>query len=271
MDLGFGVEFEVAGMDTVRAASILRETGHGDPMSNGTPYRQAHEPSTYWKSVSDGSIPYGGSEIVSPVLAGTEAGIDQAVAVATLLKANGARRSASCGMHVHVAPLGRRFTPIELERIAAFWLKWESVIEVLLHDTRLGNRYCRPLRRDVRYSSFVTLPSSALPPSAGDGWDRSSRIRAVSLDRYRMLNFQALERHGTVEIRCYRGTVNTNEVRHWIRFCLMLIGRACKRMAPAPGKKFESGDVSTLMWNLIKPLPADTTRYLWRRIYQPNC
>lgn len=200
MTTTFGLEFEVQGVHVVRASELLNNAGI--PCSNP---QRTHETADSWKSVYDGSIS-NGAEIVSPIL--TAPRLNEAVKVTKVLKSAGARVDTATGFHVHIG--GRIFR--SAGALARFTLNYYAIhhaIGALVAPSRLNNRYCKVLGQQEAERQATYLEN-------GGGASYNS-------DRYTSLNLDALDRHGTVEIRLHQGTLNGVKAVAWAQFIEALI------------------------------------------------
>lgn len=196
----FGLEFEVQGVGVVQASDLLNNAGI--PCSNP---RQTHETADTWKSVYDGSVS-NGAEVVSPIL--TAPRLNEAVKVTKALKSAGARVDTATGFHVHIG--GRIFR--SAGALARFTLNYYAIhhaIGALVAPSRLNNRYCAVLNRGDAERQATYLEN-------GGG-------ASYNGNRYTSLNLDALERHGTIEIRLHQGTLNGVKAVAWAKFIEALI------------------------------------------------
>lgn len=213
MNRKFGIELEIIGIDRQTALRALRAVG-----INVRDETYNHITSSHWKLVSDASV-RDGFEVVSPVLLG-EAGIEQAMTVATALEDAGASVNRSCGFHVHFD--ARNLSAGDIKTIVKRYAAHESEIDAVMPPSRRGNAntYCAPLSSFLndRFESASTI---------------EDMIRAQG-NRYFKVNLQSFQRHGTIEFRQHSGTVNAAKIANWVRFLGEFIDE-CKRMAaPAP-------------------------------------
>jgi hypothetical protein len=123
----------------------------------------------------------------------------------------------SCGLHLHVS--NKRFSSqINLKKIVNTWLAIEDVLFSTQPASRLTNTYCHRV-----LGKFV---NNALPELPRKKADLIASQR--NIDRYTALNFNALHRHGTLEVRLHAGTTNKLKIRSWMElvrgffnYCLM--------------------------------------------------
>jgi Putative amidoligase enzyme len=228
----FGVELEVlrpysttAYYDTVRmikAAGIPCEL---------VPYGSAHQVHSTWKVTYDGTVVGAGltgMEVVSPPLHGPE-GLEEACKVADLLKASGHSVNTSCGMHVHVhvAPLPQSAK----NRLAVDYARHEKIIDSLLPPSRRGARAaggyaCTVANVKIEDIMAVTTATQLATVMARGGQLRQGRRRRYHSTKYVKLNFTPHYTYGTVEFRHHSGTVESQKVRQWVRFCLRMVHKA---------------------------------------------
>jgi hypothetical protein len=196
----FGMEFEVQGVSVQKAHRVLNEGGINCEMPNRT-----HETSQNWKAVYDGSVARG-AEVVSPIL--DESRLNEAVAVTKILKNAGARVDTATGFHVHIGSnaFGSAFTS-SLSQFVLNYYSMHHAIGALVAPSRLRNNYCGVLQQH-------------------DAEDIASRLNGGNFrasSRYQSLNLDALERHGTVEVRLHQGTLNGVKAIAWSQFIAGLI------------------------------------------------
>jgi hypothetical protein len=204
----FGVEIET----TISRESAIRVGGYHAGLNvesarigattKDAPKFERHA----WKAESDCSIyvekpGHMACEFVSPILKG-EAGVRHLIEFIEFLREIGASVNRSCGFHIHVgaesAAAGEEVTTYidKLARLAAFNTK------ALYAQTGTINRerghYCAPIGTDAR--------------KAVSRIKRSKSTRTASVgNRYQLLNLTNLPTRGTVEFRCFAGTLNTSK------------------------------------------------------------
>ena len=210
----FGLEFEVQGVGVIQASEALNDAG----IDCSSP-RTQHETADTWKSVYDGSV-RNGAEIVSPIL--TAPRLNEAVRVTKILKTAGARVDRATGFHVHIG--GNIFG--NASALANFTLNYYAVhhaIGALVAPSRLRNRFCAVLTQP-----YAERQAEYLRNGGGASWNG---------DRYTSLNLDALNRHGTVEVRLHQGTLNGVKAVAWAQFveALILESKAGTDLATIPG------------------------------------
>lgn len=168
-----------------------------------------------WKAECDGSLeagPTGGyaCEIVSPVLKG-EAGLREVAKVIAILKEQGHRVNASCGVHVHV---GWKYDTCssKLARLIQITSYAERGIYAATGTKNRengirGRRFCKGLR------------------SYGKA---SEAKKFADRDRYHLLNLSNLASYTrpTVEFRAFSGSLNATKITTWVQLCLGLVEQA---------------------------------------------
>ena len=208
----YGLEFEVEGISPNDAASAITDAGITcDRVSS-----DIHETHDEWKAVYDGSLS-NGAEIVSPVL--TAARLNEARKVARVLAENGARVGSSTGYHVHIGHKAFRDNEGSWsDSLATFILNYYAVhhaLGALVAPSRLSNRrYCRILTQQEAESEAEYV--------------RNGNVGSRFGDRYFSLNLDALNRHGTVEVRLHQGTLNGVKAIAWVKLIEALVKESKK-------------------------------------------
>jgi hypothetical protein len=195
----FGVELEIVGMGTTRAAQVLAAAGI-DVRDEG----YNHHTRSYWKVLTDASVG-GGCEVVSPPLRG-EAGLEELRKAMTALREAGATVNTACGMHVHVDMAG--LTGEQIAQFVAAYVERQDVMDRLVAPSRRGNQYCQRMAESELQricAQFVANRS------------------ASSYNRYQTVNVMSFTRYGTIEIRQHQGTVSGRKATAWIRMLLGLV------------------------------------------------
>lgn len=254
MTTTFGMEFEVTRISPQSASRALNNGG----ISCEIPNRQ-HETILNWKAVYDGSV-NNGSEIVSPIL--TASRLNEAVAVTKILKTAGAKVDLSTGFHVHVGI--NAFGESLNTNLAKFVLNYYSIhhaIGALVAPSRLRNSFCRSYNQhDAEYVADYVDNGGQGDPNG---------------DRYRSLNLQSIQRHGTIEIRLHQGTLNGVKAIAWSQFIAGLIEISVKgvdlsaneSLNPWSSARQDVATCDTLLDTLVNwsCLNASTADYLKNR------
>jgi len=162
----------------------------------------------HWKAEADGSIRvrepgHRPCEFVSPVLKGEE-GVKHLIEFVEFLHQIGASVNASCGMHIHVgissAAAGEETTGYleRLTRLVAFNSKALYAQTGTL--SREKGAYCAPLGANTKRAIARIKRTKVITDAAREA------------GRYHILNLTNLGTRGTVEFRCFAGTLNVSKV-----------------------------------------------------------
>lgn len=200
MTTTFGMEFEIQGLNPARAADILNGAG----IACDSP-RAQHETADTWKAVYDGSVS-SGAEVVSPIL--NPARLNEAHKVTKALKDNGARVDRATGFHVHIG-MNAFNDRADIAKFTLNYYAMHHAIAALVAPSRLNNRYCAVLNRDMaeRQADYTA----------------GGNTGAFNGNRYTSLNLESMHRHGTVEIRLHQGTLNGVKAIAWSQFIAGMI------------------------------------------------
>lgn len=230
-NLTFGVEIEttIPGSAQIFPGSYH----HGRPVVSGRSGDELLAAPSFngaaWKAEADGSIVvekagHIRAEFVSPILKG-EAGVRHLIEFVEFLRAIGASVNRSCGLHIHVgasgAAGGEELTAYieRLTRLVAFNSK--ALYAQTGTIAREAGHYCRPLGDTTKKAIAKAKKSKRLADAqAGTG-------------RYQILNLTNLLSRGTVEFRCFAGTLNTSKVLLHVFSVLALAIIARKAKTPA--------------------------------------
>lgn len=213
----FGVEIECIARGSITdTVDVLRAVGINAAAANYSARNAAGQ----WLVKPDGSLNFGGREIVSPVLTGAAGLATLRTAVEALNRA-GHTADRSCGLHVHVGAAG--FTPRE---VAAVWTRYA----VMRSDI---NAMLAPNRARCYNESRITAPAAAI--AAFDAlpgnvtMDRLAYVLPNGTHRYNALNVSTLTRPGaaTFEFRQHQGTVNADRIEMWVRFLRGFVAASC--------------------------------------------
>ena len=123
----------------------------------------------------------------------------------------------SCGYHVHVSNQ-RFFDATNIKRIVFLWSAIEDVVLATQPKSRINNNYCK--RYLLQYLEDQKNPVP-LPKA------KSRLIETLhDRNRYQTMNLQALQDHGTIEIRVHAGTTQVTKVVNWVEFLLNMYSYA---------------------------------------------
>lgn len=169
---------------------------------------------------------YGGAEIVSPIMKGTDE-IELVQRIIREVRAAGAISSAdsNCGIHVHVG--ASDLDGGGLGRLAKIAAKVEDLLDKAIDLAPARRHYCKAhtaaflsglkadmSKADVQRLWYATSPGTSGRPSRYDG------------SRYHGVNLNAFFVRGAVEFRWFNGTLHAGEVKAYVQFCLAMVGRA---------------------------------------------
>lgn len=195
----FGVEIEILGISKVDVKNILHKNGFKN-----------------WKFVSDHSIcgcenPFictGNCltcEVISPILLSKD-GFKDLEKICYLLERNNAKVNNTCGFHVHID--AKDLSLQQIESIYKRYAFYEKAIDLFHPKHRRGNNnnYCLSIRPIIEMMDEMNFTIK--------------EIMEYSLnDKYYKLNILSLSKLGSIEFRQHKGTINFDEIRHWILFC----------------------------------------------------
>jgi len=197
----WGVEIECNGATEDAILNALRR--HGIEVRNEG---YNHTTRSYWKLTTDSSVSstgtgrnYGGWELVSPPLSGSE-GFQQLQTVCTALAEAGATVDKSCGLHIHHE--ARELT-VQTARnlIRNYTTARQTINRLVAPSRRMNSTYC------AGYDEHAMR------------WVESGQtINDIgsAVGRYHDVNLCAWGRQGTVEFRQHQGTVEYAKMAAWI-------------------------------------------------------
>jgi hypothetical protein len=218
----FGVELEVR--NKIITKSILSQTikqidkVHPVFVSGWNP---THE-TTRWHVKDDSSC---GWEVASYKSIGINDLLNIA-SVADAIKKAGGVVDEKCGMHVHIDVSD--FTDMQVATTIALWIKIEKTIANMLPSHRVKNKYCKFLTHYLAKSikAFKLKPYSSYvfwllvkPDLYGD----YNKQRRVSLNVWNYV----YETRKTLEFRMPEGTLDSNDIKNWVRLLLHFVNN-CK-------------------------------------------
>lgn len=197
----FGVEIEYVGFGGDRTSAAIALDGDGYRVVNE--HWNRYITRDYWKLVDEPSV-YDGGELISPPLPFTPEGLEHFGGMMSRLREKGASMSRSCGMHVHVDAsflnvLSSRELRSFFEYLIDAYRQNERIFDMFVKSNRRGdsNHYCKSLVGKEMYR--------------------------LEYDREHKVNYQAYEKHGTIEFRHYHGTLNEVAAKAWITLCVKFL------------------------------------------------
>ena len=230
-DLRFGVEIETIGRTRQTVAEAIRSivggnTRHAAVPTCFDPWEVAAPDGRIWQVVADASLssvaPEFRAELVTPILTYSDLGLLQEVVRA--VRAAGSASNRDCAIHVHID--SSPFTPAQLCNLAKLVYKQEPLLirALGIQESRLA-RYAKPISPE-----FIRLIERRRPRTrealnrAWYGFLNQNPDRYHG-SRYAILNFNSVFYRGTLEIRCFEGTLHAGKVKAWVQFSLALAAR----------------------------------------------
>jgi hypothetical protein len=218
----YGVELELSSVGITKskiAKAIKKVDKRRDVAITSWSYSDDND---YWHVKDDSSC---GWEIASYVSRGVKDLVNIAKVTDSVYTAGGTVTT-SCGFHLHV-DVGD-FTKEQVGKLVAIWMKIENVVINAVPAHRVGNKYCR-LMNDfhMKYRNKDLRTSEGLPGDPEKFWAAVKPNLSGSYDRYRRValniwNFASNDRP-TVEFRFPEGTLDSKDVKNWIRLLVRLV------------------------------------------------
>lgn len=219
--LTFGAELECimpAGLSQQDCAAAITARLAGANSCQVVLYHNAHIPTSYWKLTTDGSLgDYAhGIEVVSPILPGTEAYLNQLEAVCEALTDLGCTVTKRCGFHVHV---GSNIELPTIKKVVRLYQAYEPIIDSFMPASRRAG--------SNQWSHTLTTTRVADIELATNKNDLARAIhRATGAQNIRYHKVNCASRHPTIEFRHHSGTVDARKTRNWVLTCLRMVQAA---------------------------------------------
>lgn len=219
----FGVEIEFLYPSRIRIESIIEAMkSKGLNVCSGS---RNDKFKNSWKFTNDGSVTAGnepnyngGYEIVSPVLKGKE-GLEQLKTVSIILSHFKCRVNSSCGCHIHFGVTNETVNSTNVQHffrnLTAIYSNYQNDINKILPHSRRNNSYCYALPQS-EYSRLKNLQKNF----------EMDDLNFLYLDRRRVVNLDAWQKHGTVEFRQHSGTFNYNKIKFWVTILMQMMKKA---------------------------------------------
>lgn len=168
-------------------------------------------PMEYWKAVEDGSLRDFGIEYVlkePQTLAGAIKALDE---FGTHTKdVPFLQGTPSTSVHVHVNMMNQ--LPITLANFVTLWVLFENVLVEYCGEARRSNTFAPPVRIvEGAWTNYMKMFSQI------EGGKPTAIKWSISNAKYSALNIAPLAYLGSVELRCMRGTTNTQEITEWLQ------------------------------------------------------
>ena len=208
----FGVEIEMKGLSQPEARAVLWDYFGGDFDHLGRK----------WEVIIDQSVP-NGFELVTPPLYYADIFVLQDVF--RRLRLQGAVRSRSAGLHIHVD--AHDFSPYQIINLVYEYANYSDLLTKMFNVyTHRRVLYCQPIltfaRRlrkltDISYESIERLWYSLAGTEGPSRYDRS---------RYTELNLNSYFYRRTIEFRAFNSTNHAGKLRAFIIIILSLVESA---------------------------------------------
>jgi hypothetical protein len=154
----------------------------------------------------DGSLTSGGIEINSTIFDTSKNKIEVLKDIINIINKY-FTTDRSCGLHIHLG--SNDLTELETKRIIYLYQKLEPILKYFVSKNRIGNRYCKKLvKRNKEHLK------------------NSSLYSIIGRDRYKAVNFTAMNKYGTIEIRLMDGNTSSDRIIEWILFHKRIIDYA---------------------------------------------
>ena len=212
----YGVELELSsygiGKKEIAKAISKTDTEHEVYVSGW----DQTEDNDYWHVKDDSSC---GWEIASYKSKGVKDLVNIAKVTDSVAAAGGVV-STKCGLHLHVEV--EDFNNAQMATLMAIWMKIEWVVANSIPLHRAKNKYCRLMNvfhKNHRNKDLQNAQTfwDVIKPNLYGNYDRFRRV-AVNI-----WNYTANDGKPTVEFRFPEGTLNSNEVKNWIRLLVRLV------------------------------------------------
>lgn len=237
----FGVELEVG--NEIKKPAIRR---HISNVSNRTVHTSKYNLSTnntYWHVKDDSTCGIEGKdgpkgvEIASFIASGIN-DLNHICDVADYLKRKGVKVNNNCGLHIHVD--ASDLSEQQVGRILGSWIKLEPFLALSLPSRRIGNPYCEMIYNKASVAGMHILDLNldplaiyyALKPNDFSYYENEDRRVTLNLVNYcRAIEFKNNIRK-TIELRWPEGTIDSTEIKNWVRLFLNFIEYAKDAAVP---------------------------------------
>lgn len=221
----FGIELEGYGLSSLEVAEQLENVGV--LAAYGETYSKSLE---RWTVGRDSTIQQlSPIELISPPLTLKE--LKQVEAVSWTMTQVGLKTDNSCGLHIHwnVSDYSGR----SLVNLLRLYAKYEKVLDLLFHPSRREdrNQHCRSLIKGKSLDWIYRLnkPFYYRAYQIAKEFETTQHLSPVTSEpsaRHHKINICAVNKYGTVEFRQHHGSLDFEEIKHWILFSQQLVLRA---------------------------------------------
>jgi hypothetical protein len=181
-----------------------------------------------WQVMADASLSASKNyqaEIVSPILHYED--IAELQEIVRAVRAAGGRTDSSCGIHAHVD--GARFDARSVTNLVKIFYKQEALIERALGicPNRLST-FCKSI--DPSFLERLEKDRPRTMEELNRAWYgyHCPQPQHYDRSRYRALNIHSLFFRGTIEYRCFNGSLHAGKIKAYIQFVLALSAKALK-------------------------------------------
>ncbi len=188
------------------------------------------EDNPYWGAKCDPTVR--GKEFDSAKMNGDE-GLNAVRELCALADEHSWVADYRCGYHLHIDM--STYNARQLRAIAYAYGRTAVIWESLVSEERTTNGWC----------DFASLEDNCIKSlTTKNDWTRL----AYDTERYRWLNWQAYQQHGTLELRFHEGTVDCDQIVNWVKAHVSFIDWAtkvgCNKVKQVlggnPGRQFAS-------------------------------
>jgi hypothetical protein len=227
----YGIELETSSISIRSAQSALDAVGLN------------------WQCKPDGTAGVD-AEAVSPIL--NDGSLNESLTAARALLRAGATVNKKTGYHIHIG--ADHYGTDGIAALVRNWYTAADAIGALVAPSRLNNHFCQ----------------HTLPESLVESWAesiRNGRIDNAGQGRYRSLNLDSYQRHGTVEFRLHHGTLNGKKIQAWAEFCESLATYSTAGGLLTAGTGDRLNDINVILGKLVinEALSLSTAEYLKQR------
>jgi hypothetical protein len=231
--LRFGIEIETIGQTREVVAHAIQSVVGGEVRHVGTPFcydpwKVTDRRGRAWQVMADASLSASKNyqaEIVSPILHYED--IAELQEIVRAVRAAGGRTDSSCGIHIHCD--GARFDARAVTNLVKIFHKQESLIERALGicPNRL-NTFCKSI--DPNFLERLEKDRPRTMEELNRAWYgyHCPQPQHYDRSRYHALNIHSLFFRGTIEYRCFNGTLHAGKIKAYIQFVLALSAKALK-------------------------------------------
>jgi hypothetical protein len=236
----FGVELEVGSEVKKKAVqAVISEFSNFDVIVSRYSLSTNN---SYWHIKDDATCGIKGRngpkgvEIASFV-GSTSSDLEHIANIAEKLSLAGCKTNDNCGLHIHAEV--NDLTVEQLSVVVACWIKFERVLSYILPIRRYVSDYCKfffhpdlkkTMKNSLLYRDFNYAPdifwSTIVPQNLSfyENDDRRFNLNLVNLAR--AIKMDSKNRR-TLELRWPEGTLNSRDIRCWVRIFLNFI-QTCK-------------------------------------------